>query len=61
MCVCVCVRVCVCVVMFALTVVVAGGQGSTAEDIVNYYLPVIMAEMDAPVSTRGEYAHLEEG
>ncbi|XP_050697177.1 uncharacterized protein LOC126985812 isoform X2 [Eriocheir sinensis] len=33
-------------------VVVAGGRGSTAEDLVNYYLPVIMAEMDAPVSTR---------
>ncbi|XP_045129873.1 uncharacterized protein LOC123515399 [Portunus trituberculatus] len=33
-------------------VVVAGGRGSTAEDIMNIYLPVIMAEMKAPVSTR---------
>ncbi|XP_063848022.1 uncharacterized protein LOC135093075 isoform X2 [Scylla paramamosain] len=34
------------------SVVVAGGRGSTAEDIMNHYLPVIMAEMEAPVSTR---------
>ena len=42
------------VVIVFPAVVVAGGRGSTAEDFMNYYLPVIMAEMKAPVSTRGE-------
>ncbi|XP_053647906.1 uncharacterized protein [Cherax quadricarinatus] len=36
----------------SIVVVTGGSSAGSSEDLVNYYLPVIMAEMAAPVSTR---------